>query len=107
MMLVRATDIVHGATPINHGRTPAVRLVLDERRKLLAEAARFFPGQSRRETARQLHTALSRYRDGRWRRDRAEATCPMQHRGKLLQVMWTILKVRDQLPSMVTIRRSL
>jgi hypothetical protein len=89
------------AAPIdgrNHGRTPAVRLVLDERDKLLVEAARFFPGLSQRETARQLRSALMRYRAGAWRRDRAEATCPPQHKGKLVQTLWCLLKTKDAIP---------
>ena len=88
-------------------RTPQTMLLLDERGKLLVEAARFFPGCSDREIARRLHGALSTYRNGRWRRDRTEALCPMQHRGKLLQIMWMILKVHDHLPPTMTIRRAL
>ena len=76
-------------------RTPATMLLIDERDKLLIEAAKFFPGCSDREIARRLHAALSRYRGGRWRRDRAEALCPVQHRGKLVQTMWCLLKVSD------------
>lgn len=110
MKPVRATDLANVA-PVDgrgHGRTPAVRLVLDERGKLLVEAARFFPGCSDRETARQLHAALSRYRDGRWRRDRAEALCPSQHRGKLTATLWMILKTTpDVLVAERTIRRAL
>lgn len=84
-----------------------MRLVLDERGKLLVEAARFYPGLSNREAARQLHTALSRYRDGRWRRDCSEALCPPQHRGKLIATLWMILKTRDVLVAERTIRRAL
>jgi hypothetical protein len=47
---------------------------------------------------------LMRYRDGRWRRDRSELTCPVQHHGKLVQTMWRVLKVRDAIPSDRTIR---
>jgi hypothetical protein len=32
------------------------------------------------------------------RRDRIEATCPMQHRGKLVQSLWMILKTLDAIP---------
>ena len=69
-------------------------LAIDERDRLLIEAARFYPGASDREIARLLRGALSRYRGGRWRRDRAEALCPVQHRGKLMQTLWCLLKVR-------------
>ena len=64
-------------------RSPQTQLLTDERNAYLIEAARHFPGLSQREQARQLRHALSRYRDGRWRRDRSEATCPVQHRDKL------------------------
>lgn len=88
-------------------RTPATMLLQDERDKLLVEAARFFPGMSSREVARRLRSALAIFRGGRWRRDASEATCPPQHRGKLVQVMWMILKSRDVLVSERTIRRAL
>lgn len=76
-------------------RTPQTLLQIDERDKLLTEASRFFPGASGREAARQIHIALSRYREGRWRRTRTELTCPPQHRGRLEGVLWCLLKVRD------------
>jgi hypothetical protein len=85
-------------------RTPATLLVLDERDKFLVEAARFYPGTSDREIARQLRSALSRYREGRWRRDRSEALCPVRHAGTITAVLWMILKVRDHVPSERLIR---
>jgi hypothetical protein len=91
----------------SHGRTPAVLLVISERNHLIRAAAKFYPGARDREIARRLHSALSTYRDGRWRRDRTEATCPPQHKGKLMQVLWMILKTRDHVPSEMTIRRAL
>jgi hypothetical protein len=84
-------------------RTPQTLLLLDEREAYLIEAARHFPG-SDREAARLIRTALLRYQTGRWRRDRREATCPVQHRGKLTAVLWCLLKVRDAIPSERTIR---
>jgi hypothetical protein len=89
-------EFSHGRT---HGRTPAVRLALDERDRYLVEAAKFYPGCSDREIERPLRIALSTYRAGRWRRDRAEALCPAQHRGKLTQTLWCLLKSRDAIPS--------
>ena len=80
-----------------HGRTPAVRLLIDERDKLLVEAARFFPGVSDREIARQLRIALLRYRECRWQRERADLTCP--HEGTITALLWMILKTRDVVPS--------
>ena len=98
----------HPLVPDGRGhRTPATLLVLDERDALLIEAAKFYPGASDREIARQLRTALSTYRNGRWRRDRSEATCPVQHRGKLTATLWAILKTKDALVSDRTIRRAL
>jgi hypothetical protein len=88
-------------------RTPSTLLAIDERDALLVEAALQFSGLSQREQARRLRSALSIYRDGRWRRDRSELTCPPQHRGKLTAVCWTLLKVRDFVPSERTIRAAL
>jgi hypothetical protein len=90
-----------------HGRTPQTQLLIDERAKLLIVAARFYPGLSRREIARKLCAALSIYRGGRWRRDYAEATCPVQHQGKLTATLWAILKTRDALVAERTLRRVL
>src|SRR6478736_3078533 len=84
-------------------RTPQTMLLLDERDKLLIEATRFFRG-SDREVAKQLRDALAIYRNGRWRRDGAEMTCPPQYRGKLAQVMWMILKTHDHVPGDRTVR---
>jgi hypothetical protein len=49
---------------------------------------------------------LSRFRAGRWQRDRVEATCPPRHRGRIEAMLWTILKVRDVVPSEAAIRRA-
>jgi hypothetical protein len=83
--------------------------LIEERDKLLQlAAARFFgAGLSDREIGRRLHHALGTYRDGRWRRDRSEALCPAQHRGKLTEVLWCLLKVRDVVPSERVIRQAL
>lgn len=103
MMMLR-----HLPVPDGRGRRSAATLaMLDERNALLIEASRLFPGASDREIARQLRIALVRYRDGRWRRDRIETTCPVRHQGKLLQVLWLILKTRDAIPGERTIRRAL
>jgi hypothetical protein len=110
MKPVRTIELTHAAAidGSSHGRTPAVLLVLDERNALIRAAARFYPGDSDREIARRLHRALAIYRSSRWqRRDCIEATCPAQHRGKLMQAMWLILKTRDYVPSEMTIRRAL
>jgi hypothetical protein len=98
-----------GAVPVDgrsHGRTPAVLLLIDERVALIRTAAKFFPGASDREIARRLRTALSIYRAGRWGRDRSD-TCPVQHRGKLTEILYLLLRVHDHVPSEPTIRRAL
>ena len=98
------------SAPIRHAdlrghRLPQTLLLIDERNRLLTEAARrFYPGASDREIARQLRAALSRYRDGRWRRDRSLPTCPAQHQGKLTALLFCLLKTRDALPSERLIR---
>jgi hypothetical protein len=88
-------------------RTPQTLLSISERNKLLSEATKFYPGASERETARCLRIALLRYRAGAWRRTRVETQCPPRHRGRLVELLWMILKVRDQVPSERTIRRAL
>ena len=109
MMLGRIE--VTSAVPLDDRRgrrSIGLLAALGQRDRLLIEAAaRFYPGCSQRETARLIHIALSRFRDGRWRRDRIEALCPVQHRGKLTATLWRLLKVRDHVPSEMTIRRAL
>jgi hypothetical protein len=90
-------------------RTRATLLLLSERNTLLVEAKRlFYPGCSDSEAARQLHAALSIYRNGRWRRDRVEATieptCPPRYRGTIREWLWLILRSRDHVPSERLIR---
>jgi hypothetical protein len=103
-------SIFSDAAPIDgrdHGRTPAVLLLIDERANLIRAAAKYFPGCTDREVARRLRRALSTYRAGRWQRDASEATCPVQHRGKLAQTLWMFLKTIDAIPGDRTIRTAL
>ena len=67
---------------------------------------RFYPGCSDREIARRLRTAIQLYQGGRWRRERADVECP-HAAGKLTAVLWMLLRVRDFVPSEMTIRRAL
>ena len=90
-----------------HGRTPRVQLMIDERNRYLRAAAKFYPGCGDREVARQLRAALMRYRNGRFRRDRSDLTCPVQHKGKLVEILYRLLRVKDHVPSEITIRRAL
>jgi hypothetical protein len=108
MKQVRTIELTHAA-PIDgrsHGRTPAVQLRINERDALIRAAARFYPGASEREIARRLHFELSKYRNGRFRRDQAEYTCPAPHRGKLVELLYCMLRVQDRVPSEVTFRRA-
>jgi hypothetical protein len=87
-------------------RSPATALMLDERNALLAKAARFYPGMSQREIARRLRSRLVIYRNGRWRRSCAELKAPHPAE-KIDAVLWMILRVKDYVPSEMTIRRAL
>lgn len=88
-------------------RSPQTQLLISERDAYLREArARFCGGMSERSAARVLHQRLSIYRNGRWRRERIEATLPARCHG-LDALLWKLLKVRDAVPSVMTIRRSL
>jgi hypothetical protein len=91
----------------SHGRTRQVLLLISERDALIRSAARFYPGASGREIARQLRTALSTYYGGRWRRDREVFTCPAQHKGKLTEVLFLLLRTHEHVPSIATLRRAL
>jgi hypothetical protein len=110
MRPVHPADLTNAA-PVdgrNHGRTPAVRLVLDERNNLLAEITRrFYGGLSHRETAHRLRSRLLIYRNGPWRRTCSELTCPAAHRGRLDEMLWLLLRTSDRVPSIATIRRVL
>ena len=100
--------------PLHHplvGRghcSPQTLLAISERDALLREAAHHYcAGMSDRAAAAMLHTALTRYRDGRWRRDRSEATCPVQHQDKLTALLYALLRTRDAVPSAITICRAI
>jgi hypothetical protein len=73
-------------------------LALDERDKLLIEAARrFCIGMSDRAAAHYLRGRLIRYRECRWRRTCTELRCP-HDAGRLDGMCWHLLKVRDHVP---------
>jgi hypothetical protein len=67
----------------------------------------FMPGWSSRAAAHALHTALSRYQCGAWRRHRIEDQCPARLCGKLEAHCWHILRARDAVPSERTIRAAI
>jgi hypothetical protein len=101
--------------PLRHGdltgrghRTAQTLLALAERDRLLRAAAdRYCTGMSDRAAAAMLYVKLTRYREGRFRRSRAEPTCPLQHLGRLDALLWAILRNRDHIPSERSIRRIL
>jgi hypothetical protein len=98
----------HPLVPAGAGhRTPATLLALDERDKYLVEASKFFRSPSDREVARQLRGALIIYRAGAWRRDYAEALCPVRYAGTAKAALWRTLKSRDYVPGDRTIRAAL
>ena len=109
MKQVRTIELTHSVPVDGRGkRTRQTELLISGRNRYLVAARRFYPDDmSDREVARRLRSALSIYRGGRWERDRSELTCPPQYRGKLLQMMWLILKSRDAVPSEMTIRRTI
>ena len=71
-------------------------LLIRARDILLMEAARHFPSDSGRETARQLRNALKVYRNGRWQRDRAAPSPPQYADYRLL--FFAILRLHDHVP---------
>jgi hypothetical protein len=90
-----------------HGRTPAVRLRLDERDKKLVEiAGRFYAGLSHRDAAHRLRRSWLLYQQGRWRRTRTELRCPHDAE-RLDAALWFLLKVHDHVASEISIRRTL
>ncbi|QHO78204.1 hypothetical protein ACH79_42115 [Bradyrhizobium sp. CCBAU 051011] len=62
---------------------------------------------SERSAAAELHRELARYSALAWRRDRTEVQCPARHVGRITEACWSILKLRDQVPSERVIRRAL
>ena len=103
----------HPLVPDGRGRrTRQTELLISERDRYLREAAaRFCTSMSDRQAAAWLHTKISRYRSGAWRRDRVDATieprCPVRYRGTLTELLWCVLRTREHVPSEMTVRRAL
>jgi hypothetical protein len=109
MKPVRASELTH-TTPVDARgrRPPADVLARAIRDHLLRTAAdRFCAGMKHRPAAAKLRTKLIRYREAAWRRDRVEVQCPDRHRGSVTELLWTILNIRDAVPSDRTIRAAL
>ena len=99
-------SIFSGAMPVDgRGRRSNETLLrLDERDKLLVEIARrFFPDLSHLEAAHRLRSRLLIYRNGRWRRTRTELRCPHPAE-KLDALLWSLMKSRDAVPAVRSIR---
>jgi hypothetical protein len=89
-------------------RKPADVLARASRDHLLRLAAeRYLSGLSDRQAATMLLSKMTRYREGAWRRDRAEALCPARHQGRIEGLLWQALRTRDAIPAARTIRRAL
>jgi hypothetical protein len=99
MKPVRASALADAVPLDGRGhRTPATRLMQDERDHYLREAARLHCiGMSDRQAAATLQVRLARYREGAWRRDSSEALMPPRLAGRLDGLLWCVLKVRDRL----------
>jgi hypothetical protein len=70
-------------------------------------AERHFSGLSHRQAAEAMGAKLTRYREGGWRRDRAEDLCPARHHGRIEALLFEVLRVRDANVSARTIRKAL
>jgi L-asparaginase II len=70
-------------------------------------AGRFFAGQPQAVQADAIHTALERYAASAWARERALDACPDRHAGTVAACCWTVLRLRDSVPSSRHIRRIL
>jgi hypothetical protein len=99
MKPVRTIEVTHAAPVDGRGhRTNHTLLLIRARDVLLVEAARYFPSDSDRETARQLLDALKIYAAGRWQRDSASEACPAQYAGTYRLLFWALLKLHDHVP---------
>lgn len=90
-------------------RTPGTLWIIDTKYRLLRMMARcFFAGLSERQASAAIVAKVEQYRcRGAWRRDRLEHVCPARHHGKVEEVMFTLLKIRDASVSIGTCRRAL
>jgi hypothetical protein len=95
-----------GAVPIDgRGRRSNETLLrLDERNKMLIEIAhRFYGGLSHLEAAHRLRSRLLIYRSGRWQRSCLDLRSPHPPE-KIETLLWSLLKSRDAIPSVRSIR---
>lgn len=88
-------------------RKPLTLALLAERDSLIRQAAaEFFPGQSARRQAVEIHRAIGRYAATSWPRDRSAVVCPDRLSG--IQVFaWRILRIDDRMLSADRLRKVL
>jgi hypothetical protein len=100
--------MMHVRHPVVAGpghRLPMTLLHLTVRDGFFRLAAEIYcTGMSDRQAAAWLHTKLSRYRSGAWRRDRSEKLVPRRLAGRVDALMWCVLKCSDRLVSERLIR---
>jgi hypothetical protein len=70
-------------------------------------ATQFFTGQPQAAQADAIHAALNRYSAGAWLRERTMDACPSRHVGTVAGSCWTVLRLRDSVPSARHVRRIL
>ena len=102
----RPSVFANGAPIDGRGRRPPADVLARAIRDhmLRTAADRFCVGMKDRPAATILRTKLIRYRETAWQRERVEERCPARHRGTITELIWTVLKVRDAIPSDRTIR---
>ena len=103
---IRSSNLARAAPLDGRGRRlPLTLLHLTVRNCFLRAAAEIHcSGMSGRQAAAVLHTRLSRYRSGAWRRDASEPLVLPRLVGRLDGWLWCVLKVHDRLVSERLIR---
>jgi hypothetical protein len=96
-----AADTAFGFKPKRGQRTSSNRTRLDQRNRLLSEAAtRLYGGLPKAAQAQRLHTQLTRYRANAWERERSNEAPP----GTANELFWRALKCHDRELSVRTLR---
>ena len=86
-------------------RTAQTIEALARRDAILREIRRrFFAGYSARSAAVEIEKVLRRFEASSWVRERAEDRCPQRHVGRIGELLWSLLRARDCVPSSALIR---
>ena len=100
-----AADPVFGLKPKPGQRSWCTRTALDQRDRILREAAgRFYGGLPVAAQAQHLHVQLTRYSATAWVRERAFEACPDCRRGMIDELLWRALRHHDRVLSARSIR---